>query len=168
MQAAEPSMDIREAQESDLEAMWSIHTAVADSDLPLPFSGDLDQERFCTLWSAPGQIVAVAEEGPHLLGMYRLAMEPDDGDSHIATACYLVRPDVRGRGVGRALVQHSIARAQDADFAEIRLDYVPANDTSALTLFEELGFEIIETLPGAFHHPQLGQLAAYVLQRFLQ
>lgn len=161
-------MDIREAQESDLEAMWGIYSAVASSDEPPPFSADTDESRFGALWFGPGLITAVAEEGPHLLGMYRLAMEPEDGDSHIASASYLVRPEVRDRGVGRALVQHSIARAQDADFEEIQLQYVPSTQKSALVLFEELGFEVIQTLPGAYRHPQLGPVDAYVLQRFLQ
>lgn len=159
-------MDMREAEETDLEAMWGVYTAVASSSEPLPFNAELDRDQFYTQWYGPSLISGVAEEGPHLLGIYKLSAMP--GETNVATGCYLVRPEVQNKGVGRALVQHSIARAQDADFEEIQVQFVPSTQKNFLVLLEELSFEVIKTLPGAYRHPEQGLVDAYVFQRFLQ
>ena len=159
-------MDIREAEESDLEAMWGVYAAVANSSQPLPFADEINRDQFYAQWFGPSLICGVAEEAPHLLGIYKLSAMP--GEANVATGCYLVRPEVQNRGVGRALVQNSIARAQDADFEEIQIQFVPSTQKNFLVLLEELGFEVIKTLPDAYRHPEQGLVDAYVFQRFLQ
>lgn len=160
-------MHIREAVEDDLEAMWGVFLAVK-GDGALPFSAAVDRDAFGAQWLAPGLSTCVAEEDVHLLGMYKLGANYPGLAHHIAGASYLVRPEVRDRGVGRALAQHSIARAQDADYLEMQFNYVPASNRAARTLYGELGFEVVETLPAAFRDPQRGLVDAYVMHRFLQ
>ncbi|SHF25763.1 Ribosomal protein S18 acetylase RimI [Microbulbifer donghaiensis] len=160
-------MHIREAVEEDLESMWGIFRAVrADGDLP--FSGAIDRDAFHCQWFGGDLLTYVAEEGPHQLGIYKLGVNYPGLAHHICAATYLVRPEVRDRGVGRALVQHSIARAQDADFLEMQFNYVPGNNVAAVTLYQELGFTIIDTLPKTCLDPQRGLEDVYVMQRFLQ
>ena len=159
-------MDIREAEETDLEAMWGVYSAVVNSAEAPPFNAELERDQFYAQWYGPSLISGLAEEGPHLLGIYKLSALP--GETNVATGCYLVRPEVQNRGVGRALVQHSIARAQDADFEEIQVQFVPSTQKNFLVLLEEMSFEVIKTLPAAYRHPELGLVDAYVFQRFLQ
>lgn len=162
------TIDIREAEEEDLEAMWAVFSAVAASDDALPFCSAVDQEAFCAQWFTPGQISCVAEEGPHLLGLYKVGANYLDPEANVAGASYLVRPDARGRGVGRAMVQDSIARAREAGYLAMQFDYVPSSNEPAVTLYEELGFTIVDTLPKAFCHRERGLVDAYVMHRFLQ
>ena len=54
-----------------------------------------------------------------------------------------VRPAGRGSGVGRALVDASIARAQELGYATMRLDTLPRMN-AARTLYLSLGFRPIE------------------------
>lgn len=161
-------MHIREALEGDLESMWGIFRAVLAGRGALPFSAAIDRDAFHCQWFSDDLLTYVAEEGPHQLGMYKLGANYPGLTHHIAGATYLVRPEVRDRGVGRALAQHSIARAQDADYLEMQFNFVPSNNTAALTLYQELGFTIIETLPKVHRDPQRGLVDAYVMQRFLQ
>lgn len=65
-------------------------------------------------------------------------------------------------------ISGSIARAQDAGCLEMQFNYVPGTNRAALTLYEELGFEVVETLPAAFPDPRRGLVEAYVMHRFLQ
>ncbi|SEA14810.1 GNAT family N-acetyltransferase [Microbulbifer marinus] len=160
-------MHIREAVEEDLESMWGIFRAVRGGDA-LPFSAAIDRDAFHCQWFSEALLTYVAEEGPHQLGMYKLGANYPGLAHHVASATYLVRPEVRDRGVGRALVQHSIARAQDADYLEMQFNYVPSSNVPAVTLYQELDFTIIDTLPNAFRDPQRGLVDVYVMQRFLQ
>jgi ribosomal protein S18 acetylase RimI-like enzyme len=54
-----------------------------------------------------------------------------------------VRPSARGSGAGRALVEASIARAQELGYTAMRLDTLPRMD-AARGLYLSLGFRPIE------------------------
>jgi len=53
-----------------------------------------------------------------------------------------VRPQFRGRAIGRVLTESLIAEARNIGYSEIRLDSLPSL-TSALRLYKFLGFKEI-------------------------
>lgn len=89
-------------------------------------------------------------------------------DTHVASATYVVSPAAQGKGIGRALVEHSIAKAQSDGFMAMQFNYVVATNSPAVELYKKLGFAIVGTLPKAFRHRRLGLVDAYVMFRFLK
>ena len=146
--------------------MWRIFEAVIAGGDALPFSDDFDRNTFQSHWfGSHTPYVAVSDSD--VLGMYKFGANYPGLGSHIASATYLVSPEVQGKGIGRALVQHSLAQARDAGYIAMQFNYVVSTNSPAVELYKKLGFAIVGTLPKAFRHMQLGLVDAYVMFRFL-
>ncbi|MFF5641781.1 GNAT family N-acetyltransferase [[Kitasatospora] papulosa] len=63
----------------------------------------------------------VAEQDGRILGFTTLAGEPPEG----ALAMMFVEPDAIGRGVGRLLFEHTVARARRSGFVRLTIDADP-------------------------------------------
>lgn len=81
--------------------------------------------------------VALSDVG-ELLGVARFTADPDYEHAEFGI---LVRSDLKGRGLGRALMEHLIAYARADKLREIA-GYVLAENTGMLGLAEQLGFTI--------------------------
>lgn len=160
-------MKIRQATSADLEAMWAIFQSVIATGDTLTFSDGVDRETFQSHWFGT-QASYVAVAGSDVLGMYKFGANHPGLGSHVASATYVVRPGAQGKGIGRALVQHSLARAQSDGFIAMQFNYVVSTNAPAVELYKKLGFAIVGTLPKAFRHQQLGLVDAHVMFRFLQ
>ncbi len=160
-------MEIRQATVDDLDAMWDIFQSVIAAGDSLPFSDDFDRETFRSHWfGAQSSYVAVDESG--VLGMYKFGANYPGLGAHVASATYLVHPAAQGRGIGRTLVQHSLAKAESDGFLAMQFNFVVSSNAPAVELYKKLGFTIAGTLPKAFKHKRLGLVDAYVMYRFLQ
>jgi ribosomal protein S18 acetylase RimI-like enzyme len=100
------------------------------------------------VWVRPASIVVGAQSRGRLLGAYYLKPNFPGLGAHIANAGYLVSRPHRGLGIGRRLVEDSIARAPALGFDAIQFNFVFA-DNPARSLYEELGFEVIGQIPAA-------------------
>jgi L-amino acid N-acyltransferase YncA len=73
----------------------------------------------------------------------------------------------RGRGVGRALCQDMIDWAAASGFRSIQFNAVVETNERAVKLWQDLGFEIIGTVPEAFLHATHGYVGLHVMHRKL-
>jgi ribosomal protein S18 acetylase RimI-like enzyme len=82
----------------------------------------------------------------------------------------IIRPSCESdadRGVARAMCEHSLELAARKGFAAMQFNCVVATNHAAVRLWKTCGFEVVGTLPGAFRHPSLGEVDAYVMYRRL-
>ncbi len=70
--------------------------------------------------------------------------------AHVGNASYAVASSVRGLGLGRALVEDSLAQAARKGFRGLRFNAVVAGNAGAIHLYEDLGFVRVGTVPGGF------------------
>jgi len=147
--------------------MWAIFLSVVASGDTLPFTDEFDRESFQRQWfDAQASYVAVA--GSQVVGMYKMGANYPGLGSHVASATYLVSRDAQGKGIGRALVEHSLSQARKDGFAAMQFNYVVSTNAAAVELYKKLGFSVVGTLPKAFRHRQLGLVDSYVMFRSLQ
>jgi ribosomal protein S18 acetylase RimI-like enzyme len=72
-----------------------------------------------------------------------------------------------GRGVARQMHAHSLIHAKARGFRAMQFNFVISSNERAVRLWQSLDFEIVGRLPGAFQHPTLGFVDAFVMYRTL-
>jgi len=102
-----------------------------------------------------------------ILGSYILRPNQSGGGSHVANAGFMVSATARGQGIGRAMALHCLHESRRLGFRAMQFNYVISTNTAAIRLWQDLGFEIVGTLPEAFHHPEKGYVDVYVMHRSL-
>ena len=159
---------IRAAAESDRDAIWEIFQATIAAGDAFVFDADTSREKALSYWCAEGTATFVAEQNGKVLGSYILrANQPGLGD-HVANAGFMVDPEARGLGVGRAMGEHCLDEARRRGYRAMQFNFVVSTNESAVHLWRELGFHIVGTLPGAFRHAQKGFVDVYVMFRSLE
>ncbi|MCE5189768.1 MAG: GNAT family N-acetyltransferase [Eubacteriales bacterium] len=94
--------------------------------------------------------VAMDAESGRAIGVYTLHPNNVGRCGHICNASYAVHRDVRGHGVGEALVRHCMATAKSLGFRILQFNAVVKTNVSALHLYEKLGFQQLGVIPGGF------------------
>ncbi len=113
-----------------------------------------------------GEVWVVEESGKVLGGYYQRSNHHGLG-SHITNCGYFVSPDARGKGLGRKLGEHSIARAREKGYRAIQFNFVVSTNTVAVKLWQSLGFDIIATIPQGYHRKREEYVDAYVMFKSL-
>jgi L-amino acid N-acyltransferase YncA len=158
---------IRQATAVDSDAIWDIlHSVVVTGDT-YTFDPDISREEGLAYWLHPSNWCYVAEREGNVAGTYILKANQPGLGSHVANAAFMVSPQARGFGVGRAMGEHSLSEARRLGFRAMQFNLVVSTNESAVNLWQQLGFKIVGALPGAFRHSQKGFVDAYVMFRSL-
>jgi L-amino acid N-acyltransferase YncA len=161
-------LTIREANDRDADAIWDIfHAVVAGGDTYV-FAPDTPREEALAYWFGPKTRTYVAEIASRTAGTYILRPNRPGLGSHVANAAFMVSPEARGLGVGRAMGEHCLTQAKSFGYRAMQFNFVVSTNEPAVRLWQQLGFQIVGSLPGAFRHATKGFVNAYVMFRSLE
>jgi len=160
-------MNIRLASRSDEDGIWEIFRAVIAPGDTYVFDSGMSREEAMAYWFGPGAHTYVAENDGRIVGSYLFKANQPALGSHVANAAFMVSPSARGLGVGRRMGEHCLDEARRSGFRSMQFNFVVSTNAAAVRLWQQLGFKIVGTLPGAFRHSQLGFVDAYVMFRTL-
>jgi len=158
---------VREAGEKDAPGILAIARELVEDGTTYVFDPGTSDEALAAYWLDPGVRRYVAEAGGEVGGVYLLRPNQPGRGSHVANAAYAVARRFAGRGLGRAMGEHSLAEARRLGFSAMQFNLVVSTNEPAVALWTSLGFGIVGRLPGAFRHPDRGLVDAYVMHRFL-
>ena len=160
-------MKIRAATEADHDAVWNVfHEIVAAGDT-YAFDPDMSRQEALAYWFRDDTHTYVAERNGRVAGTYILRPNQLGPGSHVANAAFMVASDAQGSGVGRRMAEHCLSEARRMGFRAMQFNFVVSTNAPAIHLWEQLGFKIVGTLPGAFRHPEKGYGDVYVMYRSL-
>jgi L-amino acid N-acyltransferase YncA len=138
-------LELADATDADRPGLLAIFTDVVERGDGYPEAAPLTAERFAASWVDP-PVVVVARLDGEVVGAYYLKPNFPGRAAHIANAGYVVARQHRGAGIGRRLVQDSIARAPAAGFGAIIFNLV-FESNPARSLYERLGWREIGRIP---------------------
>lgn len=157
-------ISIRRATEADGDAIYDMFLAIArDGHAFMYLEQDVDREYLLGKWLNPDYHTYVAEIDGQVGGAYIVLPNQPGRGAHIGNATYMVAEHARGKGVGRALGEHSLQIARDAGFRGMQYNAVISTNTAAVKLWDSLGFTIIGTVPGGFLHPDGRYVDQYIM-----
>jgi L-amino acid N-acyltransferase YncA len=168
---------IRPARPADCDSIWEVFREIVGTGDTYAIDPRISREDALAYWFEPGPKTYVAEldrlnrssSPPRrmIVGTYFLKVNQEGGGAHVANAAFMVASAARGAGVGRAMAEHCLEEARRLGFRAMQFNFVISTNESAIRLWKHLGFEIVGTLPGAFHHPRQGYVDVYVMSRAL-
>ena len=132
-------MDVRPLSAEHVAALEDFFRRVPESDHN-SFAEDVLKPGIVESWlSDTRPRRAVALEGDRVVGY--VALLPLHGwSSHVGSLRVVVDPEVRGKGVGRALSRHGLVSAIELGLSKIVVEVV-VDAVPAIGMFEALGFE---------------------------
>ena len=159
--------DIRPATTADWPGLWEIFRAVVATGDTYPYGPDTTEEEAKALWVDAPQATYVAVEDGRMIGTYTLKPNQPALGAHVCNAGYMVAPNARGKGIGRALCVHSLDEARKFGFRSMQYNLVVSTNKGAIRLWTKMGFETVGTVPGAFNHATEGYVDALIMVRTL-
>jgi len=139
-------LEIRRFEEGDEDDLLAAYAGVVEEGGAFPRRPPADQEMLRSAWLAGATTVQVGSLGDRFAGAYFLRPAFPGLASHIANAGYLVTPELRGRGLGRTLAEHSFAEAKKCGFDALLFTLVLERNPSRRLW---LGFREIGRIPDA-------------------
>jgi aminoglycoside 6'-N-acetyltransferase I len=134
---------IRAAHPGDADSWARLRQGLWPSDPPGDLAAEV-QDFFAGTLAEPSAVLLAESSDGTLVGFAELSLRPYAEDCTTSPVGYLegwyVVPDVRGRGVGRALVSAAEAWAREQGCSEFASDTRPEN-TGSIAAHLALGFE---------------------------
>ena len=160
-------MVIRPATADDHAAIWTLLEPVIRAGETYALPRDMTRDDALAFWLAPGNDAFVADDAGAIVGTYFLHANQRGGGGHVANCGYVTATEASGRGVARAMCRHSLDHARSPGFRAMQYNLVVSTNERAVRLWQAMGFSIAGRLPGAFAHPTLGDVDAFVMYQRL-
>jgi L-amino acid N-acyltransferase YncA len=158
------ALSIRPMEPADWPAVWQLLEPVFRAGETFPHDPAITEAKARAAWVEQSQAVMVAVDGAGaLVGSYYLRPNSLALGAHVANAGYVVAEHCRRQGIGSRLCQHSLQAARRLGFRAMQFNLVVSTNTAGLRCWQQNGFRIVGTLPGAFLHKRLGYVDALVM-----
>lgn len=160
-------MHIRPTTPADFSAIWAILEPVFRAADTYTIDPEISAEDAIAYWCGPTHSAFIAEDADKILGTYYLRTNQDGGGAHVCNCGYVTGKAARGKGVARAMLEHSLDEAREQGYRSMQFNFVVSTNDRAVKIWENYGFEIVGRLPGAFKHPEQGFVDALVMYKDL-
>jgi ribosomal protein S18 acetylase RimI-like enzyme len=158
---------VRKATVSDREAVCDIAREIVEDGTTHPFNtNSSDVSLLEYFFPSPGVTFVACIDGDVVGACFIKPNQPGRG-AHVANASFVVQRRRTRQGIGRAMTERCLVEAQRQGYRSMCFNFVVSTNTAAITLWKQMGFEIVGKLPEAFNHATAGFVDCYVMSRRL-
>lgn len=161
------ALTLRPATPADHAALWAMLAPVIRAGETYALPRDMAAAGALAYWCGADRSTFIAEQHGAAVGTYYLRANQLGGGAHVANCGYVSAAHAGGRGIARHMAEHSFIEARARGFTAMQFNFVVGSNSRALRLWQRLGFATVGRVPGAFMHPRLGAVDAYVMHRAL-
>ena len=155
---------IRPATDDDWSEIWPFFAAIVADGETYAYPDDLTTDEARDLWmEQPPGLTVVLEDDGRVLGTAKMGPNRPSRGDHVGTASFMVDPAASGRGIGRALATYVVDWHRQQGYDGIQFNAVVETNAAAVHLWQDLGFEIIGTVPGASRSARHGRVGLHVM-----
>ncbi|KAB7614647.1 GNAT family N-acetyltransferase [Amylibacter sp. SFDW26] len=160
-------MIIRRANTQDRPEIWAILKPVFRSGETYAVNPDISEKDALSYWIDGSHTAFVVEYEKQILGTYYICPNQSGHGAHICNCGFITHPDAQGKGIARAMIEHSLKAAPEMGFRGMQFNFVLASNERAIATWQKYGFDIIGHIPEAFNHPKIGYVDALVMYKKL-
>ncbi len=160
-------LQIRRAESRDDAAIAALILPTIREGSTYTLDRQMSEDDALAYWISADKETFVAEEDGVILGTYYIRANQAGGGRHVCNCGYMTSGTANGRGIGRRMCEHSLQYARSQGYRAMQFNFVVSVNERAVKLWQSLGFEIVGRLPGAFRHPSVGYVDAFVMYRLL-
>lgn len=135
---------------SDAEGLLALVNEIIAEGNTLPWDSLFDQDSLAAMVAAQTAVICAKNQEGLVIGFYILHPNHIGRLAHIANASYGITGALRGRGLGRRLVEDSLDRAKAHQFKAMQFNAVVADNLGAIKLYDKLGFQRIGLVKDGF------------------
>ena len=161
-------LHIRKATDADFDAIWPIFHETVERGDTYAYPPNTDRAGGYNFWMEKPLATYVAVLEGQVVGTYYIKPNQIGLGDHVCNAGYMVGAQARGRGIARAMCEHSQDEARKLGFRAMQFNLVVSTNEVAVQLWLKMGYEIVGTLPQAFRHQELGFVDALVMYKLLE
>ena len=133
-------------EKSDIAGMVEIWNQVVEEGIAFPQMELLTPETAADFFGVQTWCgVARDEESGKIVGLYILHPNNVGRCGHICNTSYAVSSELRGKGIGRLLVEDSLEQAKAHGFRIMQFNAVVSTNAGARKLYESLGVDRLAT-----------------------
>ena len=158
---------IRKSEKKDRAAIWAILKPIFRTGETYAVDADISKVDALVFWCDGNHVAFVAELAGRILGTYYICPNQGGNGGHICNCGFATHDAAQGKGIARAMLEHSLSAATDMGFRAMQFNFVLASNTRAVKIWERYGFVVIGQIPDAFNHPKDGYVDALVMHKRL-
>ena len=141
---------MRKLEEKDINSAKDIWNKVVLDGVAFPQTEPLDFDSAKEFFDSQSYTGVAENENSEIVGMYILHPNNIGRCGHICNASYAVKSDLRGQHIGEKLVTDCIKQAKEIGYKILPFNAVVKSNTTALHLYEKLGFVKLGVIPKGF------------------
>jgi RimJ/RimL family protein N-acetyltransferase len=159
---------IRTLEENDWPNVWRMMEPIIRCGETYPYAMDMTIAGARHMWLEVTDAAYVAEdESGAIIGTYYIKPNQPALGAHVANCGYMVAEKARGQGVATRMCEHSQAEAVRLGYRAMQFNLVVKTNSASVHLWQKMGFNIVGTLPNAFHRAGCAYVDAYIMYKVL-